>query len=94
MFNILIHYTNDYIIYRKKKFYNIEKYLIKLELSELLLRLNSRGNLDNVESNGLGDWSTLTSGNDVTNFNSESWGNVDWNVLMSLFESVVLWNVV
>lgn len=94
MFNILIHYTNDYIIYRKKKFYNIEKYLINLELSELLLRLNSRGNLDNVESNGLGDWSTLTSGNDVTNFNSESWGNVDWNVLMSLFESVVLWNVV
>lgn len=61
----------------------------------MLVGLTSSGSdLDDVESNSLGDWSTLADGNDVTNFNTESWGDVDWNVLVSLFVSVVLWNVV
>lgn len=54
----------------------------------------SSSNLQDVESNGLGDWSTLTNGNNVTNLDTESWGDVDWDVLVSLFVSVVLWNVV
>ena len=67
---------------------------MQLEFSELLVGLTSSwGDLNDVKSNSLGDWSTLTSGNNVTNLDTESWGNVDWNVLMSLFVSVVLWNV-
>ena len=54
---------------------------------------SSSRDLDDVESDSLGDWSTLTDGNDVTNLNTESWGNVNWDVLVSLFVSVVLWNV-
>lgn len=54
----------------------------------------SRSNLQDVESNGLGDWSTLTDSNDVTDLDTESWGDVSWDVLVSLFVSVVLWNVV
>lgn len=68
--------------------------LIHLEFSELLLGLGVGSNLQDVESNSLGDRSTLTNGNNVTDFNTESWGNVNWNVLVSLFVSVVLWNVV
>lgn len=52
------------------------------------------GDLQDVESNSLRDWSTLTDSNNVTNLDTESWRNVDWNVLVSLFVSVVLWNVV
>lgn len=70
-------------------------YLFNLELVELLVSLtSSSSNLQDVESNGLGDWSTLTNGNNVTNLDTESWGDVDWNVLVSLFVSVVFWNVV
>lgn len=68
--------------------------LLHLEFGELLLGLGVGGNLQDVESNGLGDWSTLTNGNDVTDLNTESWGNVNWDVLVSLLVSVVLWNVV
>ena len=53
----------------------------------------SSRDLDDVESNSLGDWSTLTDGNNVTDLDTESWGNVNWDVLVSLFVSVVLWNV-
>lgn len=70
-------------------------HLFNLELVELLVSLtSSSSNLQDVESNGLGDWSTLTNGNNVTNLDTESWGDVDWNVLVSLFVSVVFWNVV
>ena len=55
---------------------------------------SSSRDLDDVESNSLGDWSTLTDGNNVTDLDTESWGNVNWDVLVSLFVSVVLWNVV
>lgn len=68
--------------------------LIHLEFSELLLGLGVRSNLQDVESDSLGDWSTLTNSDNVTDLNTESWGNVNWNVLVSLFVSVVLWNVV
>lgn len=55
---------------------------------------SSSGNLDDVESNGLRDWSTLTNGNDITFLDTESWGNVSSDVLVSLFVSVIFWNVV
>lgn len=61
----------------------------------MLVGLTSgRSNLHDVESNSLGDWSTLTNSNDVTNLNTEGWGDVNWDVLVSLFVSVVFWNVV
>ena len=65
-----------------------------LELRELLRLGRSNGNLQDVESNGLGDWSTLTNNNNVTFLDTESWGNVSSQVLVSLLVSVVLWNVV
>lgn len=62
---------------------------------ELLVSLTAgSSNLQDVESNGLGDWSTLTNSDNVTDLDTESWGNVDWDVLVSLFVSVVFWNVV
>lgn len=51
-------------------------------------------NLQDVESNSLGDWSTLTNNNNITFNNTESWGNVSGQVLVSLFVSVVFWDVV
>lgn len=60
----------------------------------MLVGFGVGSDLQHVESNGLRDWSTLTNGNDVTDFDTESWGNVNWDVLVSLFVSVVLWNVV
>lgn len=60
----------------------------------MLVRFRVGSDLQDVESNGLGDWSTLTNGNDVTDLDTESWRNVDWDVLVSLLVSVVLWNVV
>lgn len=55
----------------------------------------TRSSLDfqDVESDGFRQWSTLTNGNDVTFRNSESWGNVSSQVLVSFFVSVVFWNV-
>lgn len=62
---------------------------------ELLVSLTTgSSNLHDVESNSLGDWSTLTDSDNVTNLDTESWRNVDWDVLVSLFVSVVFWNVV
>lgn len=62
---------------------------------ELLVGLTTgSSNLHDVESNSLGDWSTLTDSDNVTDLNTESWGNVDWDVLVSLLVSVVFWNVV
>jgi len=49
---------------------------------------------DNVEANGLGDWSALSDGDDITDLESESWGAVDGHSLMTLLESVVLLDVV
>lgn len=69
-------------------------YFKTLEFSELLSVAGTSSNLDDVESNGLRDWSTLTSSDDVTNVDTESWGDVHWDVLVSLFVSVVLGHVV
>ena len=51
-------------------------------------------NSNDVESNGLGDWSALTNSDDVTGSNTrESWGAVSGEVMMSLLESVILLDV-
>lgn len=60
-----------------------------LELGELLGLGSRHSNLQHVESNGLGKWSTLTDNNNVTLRNTEGWRNVDGNVLVSLLVSVV-----
>lgn len=65
-----------------------------LELSELLGLGSSNGNLQDVESNGLGDWSTLTNDNNITFLDTESWGDVGGNVLVSLLVSVIFRDVV
>ena len=46
--------------------------------------------LEDIESDSLGQRSALTSNDDITILNVESWGAVDWGILMSLLESVVL----
>lgn len=60
-----------------------------LEFVELLGLGSRNGNLDNVESNGLGERSALTNNNNVTFLDTESWGHVSSNVLVSLLVSVV-----
>lgn len=56
-----------------------------LELAELLDSLASSGkDTENVESDGLAQRSALANGNLVTFFNTESWGNVGSEVLVSL----------
>lgn len=61
----------------------------RLELGELL-RLRSRdSNLQDVESDGLGQRSALANNNNITLLDTESWGQVSSNVLVSLLVSVV-----
>lgn len=50
--------------------------------------------VDNVEADGLGEWAALTDGNDITLVETEAWAQVSWDVLVSLFISLVLWNIV
>ena len=48
-------------------------------------------NSDGVESDGFGDWSALSNGDNITGSNSwESWGQMSWEIVMSLLESVIL----
>ena len=55
-----------------------------------MLFLNSEG----VVSNGLGDWSALSNGEDISDSNSlESWGKMGRKVVMSLLESVIFLDV-
>lgn len=65
-----------------------------LELSELLRLRNRDSDLQDVESDSLGDRSTLADNDNVTLLDTESWRNVSSNVSVSLLVSVVLWNVV
>lgn len=65
-----------------------------LKFSKLLRFRLGDGDLQDVESNGLGDWSTLTNNDNITFLDTESWGNVSSQVLVSLFVSVIFWNVV
>lgn len=65
-----------------------------LELGELL-RLGLRNSdLQDVESNSLRKRSALTNNNNVTFLDTESWGNVSSDVLVSLLVSVVFRNKV
>ena len=51
-------------------------------------------NSDDVESNGLGKWSALADGDDVSGLGSAvSWGAMSWEVVMSLFESVIFLDI-
>ncbi len=44
-----------------------------------------------VESDSLGNWSTLSDSDDITHSSScETWGHVCWEIVMSLLESIVL----
>ena len=55
-----------------------------------MLFLDSEG----VVSDGLGDWSALSDGEDISNSDSlESWGKMGRKVVMSLLESVILLDV-
>lgn len=60
----------------------------------LLTSLSTWGDTENVETNGLRKRSALTNSDLVTFFDTESWGNVSSYVLVALFVTVVLWNVV
>ena len=49
---------------------------------------------ENVVSNGLGDWSALSDGEDISDSNSlESWGKMGRKVVMSLLESVIFLDI-
>lgn len=51
-------------------------------------------NSDDVESHGLGEWSALANGDDVSDLGSgETWRAMSWQVVMSLLESVILLDV-
>jgi len=64
----------------------------KTELTSGLVFLGEDS--QDVESDGLGEGSALTANDHITFLDSESRGDVDGGVLMSLFESVVFLNVV
>lgn len=68
-----------------------------LEKNELLLGGTKdlvRGNLENVEADGLAQRSALADGDDISFLDSETWADVDGDVSVSLLESVVLLDVV
>lgn len=49
---------------------------------------------EDVVSDGLGDWSALSDGKDITDSDSlESWGKMGGKVVMSLLESVIFLDV-
>ena len=51
-------------------------------------------NSDDVESHGLGEWSALADSDDVSNLGStEAWSAMSWEVVMSLFESIVFLDI-
>lgn len=49
---------------------------------------------DNIEADGLGEWSALADGNDITSTETEGWGAVSGDGLVALLESVVLFDEV
>ena len=52
-------------------------------------------NSNDVESHGLGEWSALADSDDISGLgSSEAWGAMSWEVVMSLFESIVLLDIV
>ena len=68
-----------------------EKDKLFLDVSFNSLGLNSQ----NIEPNSLGQRSALAYSHDVSFSESgESWGHMHWNVGVSLFKSIVLFNIV
>ena len=49
---------------------------------------------DDIETDSLGYGSALTNSNDITNLQTESWGDMAGDSLMALLKSVVLLDVV
>lgn len=69
----------------------------ELDQSEDLLDVTEDGvwlDLQHVELHSLGQLSALTNGHDITFLNSESWGDVSWDIVVSLLVSVVFSDVV
>lgn len=65
-----------------------DKSLSNVTLDSLLL------NSQHVESNSLCKWSALTDSHDITDSGSgEHWGEVRWQVVMSLLKSIVFFDV-
>lgn len=64
-----------------------------LEFREFLGSRSTSRNFQNIESDSFRNWSTLTNGDNITFFNSESWRDVSSNILVSFFVSVIFWNV-
>lgn len=64
-----------------------------LEFREFLGSRSTSRNFQNIESDSFRNWSTLTNGDNITFFNSESWRDVGSNILVSFFVSVIFWNV-
>lgn len=52
-----------------KKMLGVDARVLNLEFLETLFGSSALCNLEDVESNGLGDWSALTNGDDVADFN-------------------------
>lgn len=48
---------------------------------------------DDIESNSLGEWSALADSDDITNFDTESWGAVNGDGVVAFLKSVVLLDV-
>jgi len=48
---------------------------------------------DDVESDGLGNWSALANGDDITDLEAEGWRAVSGEGLMALLETIVLFDV-
>ncbi len=51
-------------------------------------------NLQHVVTNGLREWSALTSDDDITFLSCKAWGDMAWDILMSLLESIVFLDIV
>ena len=52
-----------------------------------------RNDLEDVETDSLGERAALANGNDITDLDTEGWGAVSGDSLMALLESVILLDV-
>lgn len=51
-------------------------------------------NFQDIEVNGLAEWSAFTNDDNISFLNGEGWRAVDWKISVSFFISIVFWNVV
>ena len=63
-----------------------------LEFREFLGSRSTSRNFQNIESDSFRNWSTLTNGDNITFFNSESWRRGQQHSCV-FFVSVIFWNV-